>query len=605
MSTNIRTDFSPTLATTFLDNIYYKRANFYYFLGKISPWSGGDDDVPASIELTSEQDSIIRDNIAYIRRVNPGEISLITKNYKWESGVVYDQWDHTLVMNDKKFYCVTNEFNVYKCLNNNGGAESTIEPSGNSLSTFSTADGYVWKYMYNIPQFKRRKFLNTKFIPVQKALSDGFYNKGAVEQVSIVDGGSGYTTSPQVTLNITGDGADAQLLPVISSIDGSIIEVKIINPGTGYTTANITVDATSGTGIYGNATAIITPIVYNGSIVNVTIEDPGQNYPADTTTTIIVQGDGVGAVFIPIVSGGTIIDVVVDDPGVGYSFINLIVDGSGTDANLQAVIAASDFLSDQAMVEQSAEDGAIYTIVVDNPGNNYTENSTITIEGDGAGAEAELILDDGTISKINVTNTGYGYTYANVIINDDNRLIPNDYIDAVVHAVLPPVGGHGFNAPKELYADSICIFTQLVDNDELLLINQDYRQYGLLVNPTLLSNFRRAVDNIYFITLKVTLNNIVNVNVDDLLLSNNVYYRVVNIVGNQLEIQQLSRIYKNVEVDDIFYKVESYEIQYTVVTIDEEPAVDKYSGDLIYVTNAEPFTPTEEQLVAIRTYITF
>jgi hypothetical protein len=121
----------------------------------------------------------------------------------------------------------------------------------------------------------------------------------------------------------------------------------------------------------------------------------------------------------------------------------------------------------------------------------------------------------------------------------------------------------------------------------------------------MLDTFQRAKEDIYFITFDVTLNNILDINVDDLLICNSVYYRVVGIEGMKVELQQLRRLYKDIEVGNVFYKPETPAVQYSVLTVDDVPTVDKYSGNLIYVTNAEPFIPTEEQLVSIRTYITF
>lgn len=603
---NIRSEFSTNIALDLIDNIYYQRSNFFYFLGKINPWTN-DSIIPSTPDKSVKNDVEIRDNMVYIRQISPNEVTLVTTNYTWESGLIFDQWDHTINMEGKPFYCVNSEYNVYKCLSNNANSISTIEPTGTSLIPFTTSDGYMWKYMYNIPSFKRRKFYNSKFLPVQKALSDGFYSRGAVEQVTVINGGTGYTSSPQVTITVTGDGVNAVLTPIVSPVNGSILDVRIDNAGTGYSTATLTVSASTGTGAYGNPTAVLKAILYNGSIVNVSIEDPGINYPPDTATTIIASGDGTGAAFTPVVSSGTIVDVIVDNPGTGYSYMDLLVQGAGSNANLQAVLAASDFLSDQALVEQSAVDGAIYSIVVTNPGNTYTSNSTVTIEGDGVGATAEIILTPGgdTIQKINVTNVGSGYTYANVIIDDLNRDLPNSYIDAQAYAILPPIGGHGYNAVKELYGKSLCVFTQLKDDDELILLNQDYRQYGLLVNPLELTTFKKASNDIYFLTFKLTMNNVLDINVDDLLVNNNVYYRVVDITGSQIEVQQLSRIIKTISVGSVFFKPTTPLTQYSVLSVDTVPEVDKYSGNLIYTTNAEPFIPTEEQLVSIRTYITF
>ena len=56
-------------------------------------------------------------------------------------------------------------FNVYKCLDNNGGAASTVEPTGTSTSILSTGDGYKWKYMYTLSA-STNKFLSTDFMAV-------------------------------------------------------------------------------------------------------------------------------------------------------------------------------------------------------------------------------------------------------------------------------------------------------------------------------------------------------------------------------------------------------------------------------------------------------
>jgi hypothetical protein len=54
----------------------------------------------------------------------------------------------------------------------------------------------------------------------------------------------------------------------------------------------------------------------------------------------------------------------------------------------------------------------ISSISVTNPGLNYTTAPTVTITGDGTGAEAEARLINGTIKEIVVTNRGIDYTRA-------------------------------------------------------------------------------------------------------------------------------------------------------------------------------------------------
>lgn len=681
MST-IRPEFHTNVVSQILNDIYYKRSNYYYFLGKIDPWNDTEE-APVAPNNASSEDITIRDNILYLRKIMPADVALVTTSYAWNSGTVYDYWDDKIEMLGKAFYVVTDEYNVYKCLDNNNGVESTVSPTTTSLFPFRTSDGYLWKYMYNIPAFKRQKFLSRGFLPVQKALSDTFYNKGAIESVSVTNPGSGYTdeqltkiivtgtttgsggaasiatVSPlgQITgltvisggtgytkganvkiTSSTGSGAvitpttsggsitgftivsggagytidddvtitvgGASVIPVISRLTGSFVDIKIINGGAGYSgtpTLSIAQVPNTGTGVYGNATAVIKPIMYNGSIVRVTIEDPGTGYPADTNTTIVVIGDGVGAAFTPVIYNGELIDIVVDNPGTNYSYATIVITGTGNNASALAVLATSDFLSDQSQVEQVAVKGAIYKCVITEQGNNYSEEATITIVGDGEGAEGYPIVENGSITQIVMTSYGQNYTYASIVVQDPNRLEPNDFIDMSSYAVFPPNMGHGYDAVRELYGDTMCIYNLIKGDAELNLIAQDYRQYGILVNPVDILTNKRIVSNINIVSFKASVMNADSIVVDDILICDNKRYRVVSVDNNIVEVQQLNLVYSR--PSGYFYKESNPSTQYSIISIISIPNVNKYSGNLLYVTNNTPFTPTSEQTIAIRTYI--
>lgn len=682
MST-IRPDFHTSLVTRLIEDIYYQRSNYFYYLGKIDTWNVGDEPPTPPIN-SSLQDSLIRDNILYMKRVTGNEVSLVTTSYEWESGTVFAQWDHTLEMQGENFYCITDDNNVYKCLSNNNGAPSIVKPTSISLFPFTTADGYLWKYMYNVPVFKRVKFLSRNHLPVQKALSDSFYNKGAVEDVAVTDGGSGYTDLPLTSVTVTGptvgggatakvasvgslgqitaitiltagtgytsganvsvttaggSGADidiiangsgvvtgftinsggigyevddvvnitvggAVIVPVVSHTNGEIVDVKIISGGAGYAVAptlTVVQSPATGTGKYGHATALMTAVVYQGSIVEVLVSDPGQDYPFDTSTTITVSGDGEGAAFSPVIYNGSVIDVVVENTGTNYSYIQLDVVGAGTGARLTAILAASDFLSDQSLVEQTAIRGAIYNAVVTVPGDNYSEATTISFSGDGTGAQGYPVIVDGTISRIVMTSYGQNYTYANITITDPNRPVPNSFTNAAAYAILPPANGHGFDAPAELYADTLSIYTLLQGDFELNLLAQDYRQYGLIKDPVDLLTNKRVSTTTNIIIFKVNLASVGSLAPDDVLINNNKRYRIVAIDGTQVELQQLNSIFT--QPAGSFYKEGVPAVLYTIAQVVSVPTVNKYSGSLLYVTNNAPFTPTDEQSIAIRTYI--
>ena len=679
----IRPEFHSTLVSQLLDDITYQRSNYFYFLGKIEPWGEGDQ--PPSPPSSSALDDItVRNNILYLRKVAPNEVSLVTTNYTWTSDTVYDQWDHTIEMQDSAFYVTTDDYNVYKCLNNNYGAPSTVKPTGNSLFPVQTSDGYLWKYMYNVPSFKRTKFMSRGHLPVQRALTDTFYNKGAVEQVVVADPGSGYTDAQLTTINLSGTttgtgatahitsvgslgeilsidvddggsgytkgalvqitsvaGASAQinivasggvitgfdivngglgytlsdtvdvvvggasLLPVVSKTTGSILKVIIENAGAGYVSApsvSILQYPETGHGVYGNDIAVITPIEYNGSIVNVVIEDPGADYPADSATTIVVQGDGSSASFTPVVYNGEIVDVIVENAGSDYSYIRLTVVGAGTGAALTGILAASDFISDQSLIEQVAVSGAVYNAVITNPGDNYSLATTVNIVGDGTGATATCTVTDGSIESITMTSYGQGYTYANLEFVDPNRVTPNNFVDATGYGILPPPNGHGYNAVTELYGRTLSIFTLIKDDAQLNLIAQDYRQYGILQNPLDLITTKRITTSPNYVVFTVVVADVGSMVPDQVLVNNNKRYRVVSIDGNVVELIQMNPYYAR--PTGVLADETNPTVQYTIQQVTSVPSVNKYSGNLMYVTNNAAFTPTTEQSIAIRTYIT-
>lgn len=234
----------------------------YFYVG--GPSSFTDDLNPptpssstANVEYTPWRDMI------GMKRVQASDVSHVVPRYDWVSGTVYSQFDDkTTNVNTDTFYVVTDEYNVYKCLFNNGGASSTYKPSGISTSPVTTADGYLWKFMYSITTADALKFLTTNYMPVKLLASDDGSAQwdvqaaavdGAIHVIKVTAGGSGYTGVPTVT--ITGDGSGANATAVVTSNVVTAITVNSI--GTGYT--NATVSFSGGSGANAAATAILSP----------------------------------------------------------------------------------------------------------------------------------------------------------------------------------------------------------------------------------------------------------------------------------------------------------------------------------------------------------
>ena len=424
----LRFDFHHDIAQMFVNEVYYRRSNNYYFLGKIIPWvepESIEDYDPAPLD-TQEENNKIRSNIVYAKKIMPAEISLACKNYTWTYETVFAKWDSTKEMENENFYCVTDEFRVYKCLDNCAGKPSLIKPQGTSVYPLRTDDGYLWKYMYTIPASKQQKFMSLDHIPVQRALSDSFYNRGSVDHVVITEPGSGYTDVQLTVITITEStiGSGATVSFDLDGI-GKIIGITVVNQGSNYDKGGKVV-ITSSTG----AGAVLTPVFLSGKLVNVVIEDGGTGYSISDSITIEVGG----AVLVPSISRetGSLTGVTIIDPGAGYvtpPVLALVgVGGTGLyEGNSSAIITA--------VLDQ----GKIARVTISDPGQNYPVDTatTITVFGDGEGAQFSPVIYNGELVDVIIENAGIGYTFVNLnVVGGLDYFDPDEVTTAQITGVI-------------------------------------------------------------------------------------------------------------------------------------------------------------------------
>ena len=151
------------------------------------------------------------------------------------------------------FYVVTDERNVYKCIESNG-KPSTIKPTGKSYNYYTkTSDGYVWKYMYSISEDDMNKFALPDWMPIYdkpyKDDSDQWKvqestSTGKVTRIVIEDAGSDYSRKVPPIVRIVGDGTGATATVNVST-SNKIESVVITNHGSGYTRATVEIDGSN------------------------------------------------------------------------------------------------------------------------------------------------------------------------------------------------------------------------------------------------------------------------------------------------------------------------------------------------------------------------
>jgi len=194
-------------------------------LGKSDPWednSGGASEGDSGFVVPTPQGTIKEDhdvisNLSTLKDVpQNGVKQLIAKN-PWTSGrkyKVYDEADDDMFYTTGEFYpcAVTYNNKVYLCLSNTATsadftsvAASTTAPSAANnygISSSGDAQGYVWAHVADIDS--NDPLTTNQFVPINGSptVSDSEKQRtgGLISHIGIVDGGSGYTSAPSVSL---------------------------------------------------------------------------------------------------------------------------------------------------------------------------------------------------------------------------------------------------------------------------------------------------------------------------------------------------------------------------------------------------------------------
>ena len=357
MAAIITEKFRTHSAKQFIEDFGESASSTYMFIGRSFPWTD-DTSPPNPANSTGEEFDAYSDMVA-LKKVSSSDVSHALSRQNWDStgNTKYDEYDHTISstvgssatgannLYDAKFYVMTDEFNVYKCIRsgrNDSGTviNSTVKPTGTSATNLvetsdsgaGTGRGYLWKYMYTVSAADTIKFTTTDFIPVKtigaKAALGGVSDDGSAQwdvenqgidggilHVKVVSGGAGYTTGNHTGKVINGDGSSGECTIHVNA-SNQISHITVTNNGTGYRRASIDVSSAAGIGSP-STEAVVTPIIspLYGHGAN-PVEELGGNFVMVNSRLEFAEGSGdfptdndfrrIGLIQDPFSSGTTV-----------------------------------------------------------------------------------------------------------------------------------------------------------------------------------------------------------------------------------------------------------------------------------------------------------
>jgi hypothetical protein len=238
--------FKPKFRRTIADAVYQEvtsgTATYYHWFGKENPWTdflspfigSSAGDYPGQPSNNFRYDLHVRRDILTAKKIHAADISYVTRRIDWTYDTIYDMYDDSYGpytgdpasitgyygaenLEDANYFVLTSDYNIYKCIWNNNVKPSTIMPTGTTENIFTLSDGYKWKFMYSIPVSLRNRFLTSDYMPVSTALKAAYYGNGAIQNIFIQNGGTGYNPATTIA-TITGDGYSANNPYVFSSV---------------------------------------------------------------------------------------------------------------------------------------------------------------------------------------------------------------------------------------------------------------------------------------------------------------------------------------------------------------------------------------------------
>ena len=452
----------------------FSKNNYFLSIGRINPWptetivsgaSGGyASPVPVSND-TDDTETEFWENIVAAKRLTQDNTSLVIPRFDWKLGSVYEPYRYATDLYDSinpvRFYVVVDETRVYKCIDNYYNTPSTVAPTHTDPEIRKLSDGYRWKFMYMIPETKR------KFIT--KTVYDESSSVGSAFQRVIIQG---YIPVEYVDyLRLVDEERTLQWNVQQAAIDGEIAFTELKQEYRPYLTAVNCVTPNNSNSVSQNYA--------NGYTGSIRIYSPyliGLNNFYDNLMFSIDSGPGEGQrrviktySYTAVGNYGT---VTLDEP--------LTVGLSANTSKFSIV--------PNIRIEGDGQSRETYL-------NKFREADVTVKFGPGLSSSRDNcvvtnIYNQTLIDSFEMVDTGIDYSRAEFKVVKGLTFTAGftgtGNINDVANIVLSPPGGHGSNAVRELGAAAVMVvldFNQ--DERKRLSVNNDYRQFGIIKNPLL------------------------------------------------------------------------------------------------------------------------
>ena len=212
-------------------------------------------------------------------------------------------------------------------------------------------------------------------------------NAGIIDDISLINSGSGFNDVPTVDIESQGNGAVGDV------VGFNVVDVSIAEGGSNYRVGDI-LEIIGGVGIPTVLTVTAIDNGFYGSVRGVSLSRAG-NYdvlpPLNSADTMAYPTGGTGCQL---------------DLTMGIAGIALM--SGGADYVSTPIVTISGGNGDGATAKAVVETGRVIRVDMINSGSGYTAQPTVTINS-GSGATASAVLKPTMINSIEIINANVGY----------------------------------------------------------------------------------------------------------------------------------------------------------------------------------------------------